>query len=199
LSAFTGCYVGFYPERSVILGSTSGPVAEKRAMSLRTQVESTTWQACFPGVLPVRASEGLKWLTSEWSLAPGGVPRAGRLHPTVSAYGTGGSVIGARADLVIPDDLLDFDNSRTAHQRQLVQRWMHNSLLSRRKSETGRVIMVGTAWHHEDIYTIARKEGGWVVCHTPLLAEGDKFYATVTYPDSWQHEMIGDVVAKAVA
>jgi hypothetical protein len=197
VAAFIGCYVGFHPERSVIIGSTSGPVAEKRSMALRAAVESASWQSTFPDILPVRAAEGLKWATTEWSMAPGGLPRAGRLHPTVSAFGTGGSVIGARGDIVLADDLLDFDNSRTAHQRKLVEHWMHNSFLSRRKSETGRTIMIGTAWHHEDIYAKARREGGWVVCHTPLLSDTEQVYATITYPDNWPHDMLGDVVAKA--
>jgi hypothetical protein len=199
ITGYVGAYIGFYPERSVIIGSTSGPVAEKRSLTLRSMVETASWQATFPEVLPVRAAEGLKWAPEEWSVAPGGTPRPGRLHPTLAAYGTGGSVIGARGDLVVPDDLLDFDNSRTAHQRGLVERWLHNSLLSRRKSETGRVIMIGTSWHHEDIYARARREGGWVVCHTPLLGDGAQFYANLSYPDNWPHEMLGEPVAKAVA
>lgn len=197
LSAFVGCYIGFFPERSVIIGSTSGKVATKRSMSLRGMVESPSWQATFPGVLPVKATQGLTWGVDEWSLAPDGKPKRGRLHPTVAAYGTGGSVIGSRADLVIADDLLDYDSSRTAHQRNFVESWFHNSLLSRRKSKTGRVIMVGTAWHHEDLYSKARREGGWIVCHVPLLSKTNEVFATLTYPDDWPYQKIGVPVAKA--
>ncbi len=197
ISAYVGCYIGFYPEHSVIIGSTSGEVAEKRSLSLRALVETAGWQSTFTDVLPVRAAEGLKWSSNEWSLAPHGLPHPGRIHPTISAYGTGGSVIGSRADLVIADDLLDFDNSRTAHQRMLVETWLHNSLLSRRKSRIGRAIMIGTAWHHDDIYSKARKEGGWVVCHTPLLSDSPEVYATLTYPDDWPYERLGEPVATA--
>lgn len=197
LSAYVGAHTGFYPERSVIIGSVSGPVAEKRSLSLRTQVESPSYRATFPDVLPVKSSKGLKWSTSEWSVAPGGRPRPGRLHPTIASYGTGGSVIGSRADLVVADDLLDFENSRTAHQRGLVEAWFHNSLLSRRKSKTGRVVVIGTAWHHDDLYSHARNDGKWVVCHTPLLEESTTFYAYITYPDSWPFERLGSPVARA--
>ncbi|MDI6769750.1 MAG: hypothetical protein QMD04_08745 [Anaerolineales bacterium] len=192
ISAYLGCRIGFWPEQSIIIGSVSGPVAEKRALGLRAAVESAEWQATFPDILPIKASKGAKWETNEWSLAPGGKPRPGRLHPTVAAYGTGGSVIGARADLVLADDLLDFDNSRTAHQRGLVETWLHTSLLSRLKSKTGRAIMIGTAWHTEDIYAKARREGNWVVCHIPLLSDGELVYANLTYPDTWPYEMLGD-------
>lgn len=194
ISAYVGAYVGFYPERSVIIGSTSGVVAEKRSMSLRTMVESEAFRKTFPGVIPVKSAKGLKWVPNEWSLAPDGIPHPGRLHPTVAAYGTGGSVIGSRADLVVCDDLLDFDNTRTAHQRETVNQWIHNSLLSRRKSRTGRVIMIGTAWHHADFYSIARKSGTWVVCHVPLLTEGPEVAAHITYPDDWPYEKLGDPI-----
>lgn len=199
ISAYLGCRIGFWPEQSIIIGSTSGSVAEKRSISLRTAIESADWQATFPNVLPVKAKSGLEWTTTEWSVAPNGEPRPGRLHPTIAAYGTGGSVIGSRADLVVADDLLDFDNSRTAHQRELVEYWFHNSLLSRRKSRTGRVIMIGTAWHHEDIYSKARREGGWVTCHIPLLSEGNMVCAEISYPDDWPYETLGEPIGKAIA
>lgn len=197
ISAYAGCHVGVFPERSVIIGSASGSIAEKRSVSLRAMVEAPAWQMTFPDVQPIKAGEGLKWSTLEWSVAPGGVPRAGRLHPTIAAYGTGGSIIGSRADLVIGDDLLDFDNSRTAHQRQFVETWMHNSLLSRRKAGTGRAILIGNAWHHEDLYAKARREGGWVVCHMSILSESSRVYANLTYPDDWPYERLGEPVAQA--
>lgn len=199
ISAYLGCRIGFYPEQSIIIGSVSGPVAEKRSMSLRTAVETGEWQATFPDVEPVRAKDGFKWETAEWSVAQTGKPLPGRLHPTIAAYGTGGSVIGSRADLVIADDLLDFDNSRTAHQRDLVETWLHTSLLSRLKSNTGQVVVVGTAWHSNDIYAKARKDGGWVVCHIPLLSETNEVIAHLSYPDDWQYETIGQPVGTAAA
>jgi len=197
ISAFLGAYIGFWPERSVIIGSVSGPVAEKRSLNLRTTVETPDWQATFPGVVPVRAGSGFKWETAEWSLAPEGKPRPGRLHPTVGAYGTGGKVIGSRADLVVADDILDLKNSRTSHQRSLVESWLHSSLLSRRKSRTGRAIMIGTAWHMDDVYAKARREGGWVVCHTPLLSESGQVFANLSYPDDWPYETIGTPIGVA--
>ena len=188
ISAFAGCYMGMWPQRSVIIGSSSESVAEKRSLSLRTMAQTAEWQATFPGVERAR---GMKWDSVEWSLAPNGLSTPGRLHPTIAAYGTGGSVTGSRADLVIADDLLDFENSRTAHQRGLVEQWLHNSLLTRRKSQVGRAIVIGTAWHWDDIYSHAQQAGGWVVCHTALLSESNEVYATLTWPDDWGYEVMG--------
>ncbi|MEI8167862.1 MAG: hypothetical protein WCG26_15880, partial [Chloroflexales bacterium] len=44
LSAFTGAYLGLYPERSIIIASSSGPIAEKRSISLRNAVFTRAWQ-----------------------------------------------------------------------------------------------------------------------------------------------------------
>lgn len=196
ISAYLGCKVGIFPESNTIIGSVSGPVAERRSLSLRGMIETPEWQATFPGVLPVTASDGLKFGTTEWSLAPNGQPTSGRLHPTISAYGTGGSVIGSRADEIIADDLLDEDNSRTTHQRGLVERWLHTSLLSRRKARVGRIVVVGTAWHEADIYANIRRSPDWVVCHMLLLTEGEAVYAHLSYPDDWPWEMAGEPITE---
>lgn len=189
IQAFTGCYVGFYPERSTIIGSVSGSVARRRSEALRATVMSKTWQSIFPNITQAK---GLAWATTEWSVAPGGIPRKGRQHPTVTAYGTQGSIIGSRADLIIADDLLDFDSTRTSNQRSTVDQWIHNSLLSRLKSRRGRAIMIGTAWHHDDSYARAGREGGWVVCKLSSLSENNEVYARLTYPNGWEHEMMGE-------
>lgn len=184
VSAFLGCYIGVFPERSVIIGSASGPIAEKRSLAIRNAVESPLWAESFPAA---KRAVGMGWTGSEWSIARGGVPHPGRLHPTLAAYGTGGPVIGSRADLVLADDLLDFENTRTAYQRELVDQWLHTSFLSRRKARTGRSIVIGTAWHHDDLYARASRDGGWVVVKTPILSETSDVYATITYPDEFPY------------
>ena len=190
ISAYLGCRVGFYPEQNIIIASVSDDVAVARSLALRTLVEGAMWRHLFPGV--VRA-QGLKWEQDKWSLAPDGRPHSGRLHPTVSAYGTGASITGSRADLLLGDDLLDLDNTRTVTQRRYISEWGHTSFLSRRKSRTGRTIIIGTSWNADDFYADIRKAPqGWVICHTPLLStQSDGFYAYITYPDDWPYERLG--------
>lgn len=187
-SAYLGCRLGFHPQQSVILGSAAGEIAEKRSLSLRSMIESPEWQQTFPGILPVKANRAMKWSTTEWSLAPNGRPTLGRLHPSIAAYGTGGAIIGSRGDEVLGDDLLDFDNSRTQHQRGLILDWAHRSFLSRLKARVGRAVIIGTAWFPGDLYDVFRHAGDWVVCHMPLLAEGDEVRAILSYPDNFPDE-----------
>jgi hypothetical protein len=154
-------------------------------------VESETWQTLFPTHKPVPGA----WEQNSWLISPGGTAPPGKLHRTVTAYGTGSSIVGSRSDLLIGDDLLDFDNTRTSHQRSLVESWFYNSFLTRRKAG-GRVIMIGTSWNSEDLLAKIRKEDtGWLVCHMPTLDEGgDGYHAYLQYPDNWKHEVIGEKV-----
>lgn len=189
LSAFVGAFVGCFPERSVIIASSSGPIAEKRSISLRNVVSTRAWRMAYPNLAPAL---GLPWKSVQWSLAPGGIPHAGRLHPTLSAYGMGGSVVGSRADLIVADDLLDDKNTNTSYQRELAHHWFFTTLYSRLKSKIGRIVVIGTAWHADDLYARLRKSGDWVVCHTRLLAdEGQRQVAFLQYPDSFEGTRLG--------
>jgi hypothetical protein len=187
--AFLATWIGFNPGKSAIISSVSDDVATKRSVSVRSQIESPTWQALFPDLRPVHAY----WEQQAWMVAKEGQAPAGSIHRTLTAYGTGSSIVGSRADLLIGDDLLDFDNTRTAHQRELVDHWFENSFLSRRKA-SGRVVLIGTSWNSEDLLSkIRREDTGWLVCHTPMLDDsGDGFYANLQYPDGWKYEMLGE-------
>jgi hypothetical protein len=168
-------------------------------MSLRAMVESDAWRETFPGVETVKAASGLKYNTDEWSLAPGGQPFKGRIHPSVFAVGRGGSVIGSRADLVLADDLLNDESANSPRQRETGERWIYNSLMSRAKSKTGRIVMIGNAWHPEDFYSrMLREQRGFVVCKMATLSDQeDGYYATLTYPDDWPYEVIGERMGQA--
>ena len=193
LLAYLGTHVALYPEWPRIMAAVSGEVAAKRSQSLRLLMESEEFAAVFPDV---KRAAGMKWTREEWSVAPhGGIPRPGRLHPTMFAVGVGGSVIGSRARLAVGDDVLDLDNTRTAHQRELVHTWFHSSFLSRRMARVGRAIVIGNAWHHDDTYSRMRKTGDWVVCRIPLLAEGTAVYADLFYPENYKGERLGESVS----
>jgi hypothetical protein len=192
MMAYMACMIGFHPEWPGIIAAVSGPVAEKRSLALRLLVESAEFRETFPTVLP---AVGMTWRTDEWSVAENGEPHAGRLHPTVSAYGTGGSVTGSRARWLIADDILDNDNTRTQHQRMLVDDWLHKSLLSRLMAQTGRAVVISNAWHHDDPVARLRRNEGWVTCHTPLLTAGTEVVAHLSYPDDFAGRPIGMAVS----
>jgi hypothetical protein len=196
--AYLGCRIGMFPQQNVIIGSATADIATARSMSLRAMIDTDAWRQTFPGVLPVRAHEGgLKWGTNQWSVAPNGIPFPGRLHPSVAAAGTAGTVEGGRADEVVGDDLLSRSVSQSPTERKKVEDWAHASFLSRRKAEVGRAVLIGTSQHPDDYLAHARAAGDWVVCYVPLLSDSTDVYATITYPDDVDWNRLGEPVAGA--
>lgn len=192
LLAYLGTHVAFYPEWPRIMAAVTGNVAAKRSQALRLMMETAEFQATF---VDIQRAVGLPWTQTEWSVAPhGGLPRPGRIHPSFFAVGVQGDVIGSRARLAVGDDILDHENTRTAHQREIVHDWFHKSFLSRRMSRVGRSIVIGTAWHHDDTYARMRTGGDWVVCHVPLLSEETAVTADVWYPEGYEGERLGEPV-----
>ncbi len=196
--AYLGCRIGIFPQQNVIIGSATADIATARSMSLRAMVDSDAWRETFPGVMPVRAHEGgLRWGTNQWSVAPYGIPFSGRLHPSIAAAGTNGTIEGGRADEVVGDDLLSGSVAQSPTERKKVEDWAHRSFLSRRKAEVGRAVLIGTSQHPDDYLAHARAAGDWVVCHMNLLNEGPDVYATVMYPDDVDWNRLGEPVAGA--
>ncbi len=196
LISYLACSIGFAPEDPRILSSVSGDVAEKRSISVRNVIESDVFKEIFPGV---KRAKGMPYNQEEWSVALDGRPRPGRLHPTLFAAGTGGTVIGSRAKEAVCDDLLDFDSTRTKHQRDLVHIWLHNSFFSRVMARVGRITVIGTSWHHDDAYSRMRGDGDFVVCHLPILSESEQVYANLYYPLNTEAEPIGTLIGQAKA
>lgn len=194
ISAYAGLNIGVFPQRPIIVGSATGGVAGDRVLSLRTMTESDEWRLTFPNV---RQARGMTWETYKWSVAPGGVPYPGRIHPTVAAYGPDGGITGARAFLSIGDDIVDDKNSRTAKQRKIVSNWAHKTFIPRVKSRGGLIRLIGTAWHPNDVYSELKESGDFVVCRTPLLSESNLVYAEITYPDGWAGPIIGQRLGQA--
>jgi hypothetical protein len=194
LLAYTACHIAFLPEYPTILAAVSSTVADKRSVSIRNIVESESFKEIFPDV---EKAKGFKWEQTEWSVAPRGLSRPGRIHPTLFSVGMGGSVIGSRGRLLISDDLLDLNNTRTAAARELTYNWIHSQFLSRQMASLGRVIMIGNSYHHDDAYSRIKKQNSWTTCHTPLLSNGQSVYASITYPSSFEGETIGEAMTQA--
>ena len=190
--AYLGASIAFHPEWPRIIATASGDVAERRSLALKTLVESVDFQQTFPDV---KRADGLAYGAKGWSLATDGTPYPGRIHPTVAAYGARGPITGSRAMEALADDVLDEENTRTAYMRDSVDTWLHRSFLSRVMSRTGRSIVIGTAWHHDDSYSRLEENPGWTFCHLPLLSDGEAVTATIRYADSYKGHKMGTAVS----
>lgn len=203
VSAWAGCRLGFFPEEPIIVCSATGPIAKRRTLSLRNQTQTVQWQSIFRNV---RRAEGMMFRMEEFALAPNGQPFNGRIHPSAAAFGVDGSVTGARGRIILGDDIVTRVNAKTAYQRNEVREFLHSTLFPRLMSQreagvpagASRKVFIGTPYNPDDVYADLMDTGRYVVCSTPLLGpdtsslDGLPYYATVTYPDSWEHETLGE-------
>lgn len=89
------------------------------------------------------------------------------------AIGVGGTVTGRRADLAVIDDPVrghEDADSRVARDR--LWDWYRSELLTRLKPH-GRVVLVMTRWHCDDLAGRLLVQEGWRCLRLPALAEAD--------------------------
>ena len=70
---------------------------------------------------------------------------------TITCVGVGGAVVSRHYDLIIADDVVDEENSRTEIQREKVRTWWYKTLLPCLEPE-GRIYVLGTRYHYLDLY-----------------------------------------------
>jgi predicted phage terminase large subunit-like protein len=89
------------------------------------------------------------------------------------AVGVGGAVTGRRADLALIDDpIMGFEDAENPASRQKLWNWYRTELVTRLKPQ-GRVILVMTRWHQDDLAGRLMTQDGWRTIRLPALAEAD--------------------------
>lgn len=141
--------------RSAIVAN-SGAQAAKTLSSIRRHVETNKKvQEVFPDLKP-SPHEGDSWHSMALTVNRPTISK----DPTVQAVGVQGSVLGSRLDLIVVDDLLDFENTRTAAARKKTIDWFDSTVLSR-LTDHGRVWVIGTPWHPDDLLHVLSERPGW--------------------------------------
>jgi len=122
-----------------------------------------------------------RWGDSEFTVRREAVLK----EPTVTAAGLYGQVEGLRLDLIVCDDVIDWENTYSEVERRKVKEWFDNTLQARLEPG-GRMLVIGTRWHPEDLYAhIAAKPGWHVEQLQAVLADG-----SVLWPERWSREAL---------
>ena len=106
--------------------------------------------------------------------------------PSIQVTGVGGSIIGARIDLLILDDILSHRTALTKGAQEKLLSW-YASNCAGRMTEHGRIIAVGTPWSKSDMYHTLAKTPGWVSKKFPVI---DPATGLPTWPANWSLERI---------
>ena len=90
-----------------------------------------------------------KWTESELTVSGRTSPKK---ESTLTALGASGSVISKHFDLIIADDICDFENCRTELQRKKLSEWYRTALLPTLEPGAGELHILGTRYHPYDLY-----------------------------------------------
>lgn len=131
----------------------------------------------------LRPDKNLPWTSHQLN-----VERATRSKdPSVRTSGVHGNILGSRIDLLIVDDILDYENTLSQRMRDDVANWF-KSTVETRLTKNAKIISVGTAWHKDDLLHRWAKTPGWMAVRYPVI-DGD----VLTWPENWPLERIHEV------
>lgn len=105
--------------------------------------------------------------------------------PTLQAIGVHGNILGARIDFLVLDDILDYENTRTAAARDDLWNWYHSTLVGR-LTANARVVIIGNAWHPEDMLHRLARSGAWEAYKFPVISESGE----LLWPEQWPKDRI---------
>jgi hypothetical protein len=155
--------LGRDPSKRIAIISNVAGQAQKLLGSVSQYIEhSPELHEVFPHLKP-----GSRWASNAITVKRPTISK----DPSVQALGVHGPIMGSRLDLVIVDDILDYENTRTQEQRAQALAWFDSTVLGRVVAN-GRVIVLGNAWHPEDLlHKLAAREKSWVAKRYGIVDE----------------------------
>jgi hypothetical protein len=170
--------LGQNPNLRFAIVSNTKLQAQKIATAIRTYIEkSEDLKLVFPHLKP-----GKPWGEHSFSVDR---PSAAK-DPSVQCAGIHGNVLGSRLDRLVLDDILDYENTRTASLREDLKLW-YKSTLTGRLTKNSRVRLVGTAFSPSDLLHDFAKQPGWMAVRYPVI---NPETGEPRWPERWPLERI---------
>ncbi len=168
----------------VVIASNAEKQAEKIIRSIAAYIErSKELHEVFPHLKPASAGP---WNQSMLTVERTGIAK----DPSVQATSIHGNILGARTDLLILDDVLDYENCRTPLQREDLIGWVFNALLGRLSSR-GRVVVIGVAQNKEDLMHVLAARPLWRAFRFAV----EKQDGSPRWPEKWPASRISKMRA----
>jgi hypothetical protein len=173
--------LGNDPSLRIAIVSNTARQAEKVLKSIKRYIEtSAALHAIFPELRPMAD----QWTSHSITVRRNIISK----DPSIQTLGIHGSILGSRIDVLVLDDLLDTDNTRTARGREDCFLWTQANCLSRLTSK-GRVIVVGTAFHPDDTLHRLARLPGFKAFRYPVLGDD----GMPRWPERWPASRIQQV------
>jgi hypothetical protein len=171
------------PDMTGAIVSAKEELAQKPLATIKTIIaQSPEYRMVFPEIEP-----GGVWQANKFSVER---PNKTIRDPTMIALGMNTEFLGARLDWVVCDDLLTLRNTRTAFQRNEVVDWFRAYVLGRVR-RNGKIILVNTAWHEEDLIHRLARQKMWYLRRFPV-GRRDPLSGKIesNWPEAWPAERI---------
>ena len=169
--AWPAFLLGHEPKRRIFVISYGNELSSKHASDFRSIVESKWYRRAFPAMQISRSLEDEVSTTA----------RGFRI--STSVYGT---LTGLGGDVFIIDDPQKPVDAQSDIQRNRLNHWFSNTLMSRLDSkETGIIIVVQQRVHLNDLSGYLMELGGWQVLSLAAIAEQDE---TIAIGDNEFHQ-----------
>ena len=158
--AFPAFLLGHNPASRIIGISYGTELATKHASDFRSVVESTWYRRAFPRMQIARSLE------AEVRTTRRGFRKATSVGAALTGFG---------GDCFIIDDPQKPVDALSDTQRETLNQWFSNTLVSRLDSkEKGVIILVMQRVHLNDLTGYLLEKGGWTVLSLPAIAEEDE-------------------------
>lgn len=170
--------IGRNPNIRAAVFSSREEQAVKIVSAVATYIrESPECAEVFPHLRP-----GSKWSTRAFNV----VRQTKARDYTFEAFPIGGKATGTRIDWLVLDDVLTWDFALSKAKRRWLLDWFFSSSVMGRLSTNARVMLLGNAYHPDDLMHTVEKLDGWVAKRYPVLDEHGK----PAWPDTWPEERI---------
>ncbi len=168
--------LGRNPGLRIRIVCASEALAVERGRFIRDAIESNQrLRLVFPWLRP-----GVPWEAVRFTVRrPGGV-----LGPSVASVGVGAATTGARADLLVCDDIVDVRSLHSRADRERVAAYFHENLVNLLEPE-GRLWCLFTPWHSDDLNARLKRNAAFALFRRPV---GDDLEPV--WPAKWPREAL---------
>jgi hypothetical protein len=178
--------------------SKSQDVARHRAHRVQRQLSDSQWYdrkglknlvADYGPFKPGQGETQLQWSRDRFYVT--GIDSAER-DPTFTALGVGNQIYGGHFDLIILDDVADFKNQAFPGEREKMLGWITQEVQTGRLDVGGKIVVIGTRVHEEDIYSHFLSELPEFAHYTKIVHPAilDEENEKVLCPELWPLERL---------
>lgn len=178
---FPAWFLGRHPGAQVVTATYAESLALYHSRQARRIVAEPTYARIFPGVQGARDD---KTAAAEWQTSAGG---------SYYAVGVGGSLTGRGMDLGILDDTIrDRATANSERYRRAILDWYRSTFYTR-LAPGGRIVVIQTRWHPQDLpgTLLAEAADGepWTVLDFPAVDDA----GAALWPDRWPRERLAAI------